>query len=70
MAKDQQSGEVGASVLVFGQFSGGWAWRVEWRTANGRLNTKDFVQKDLRPGEAKAAAKEFQEALASSQVAA
>lgn len=69
MAKDQHVKEAGTSVLVFGQFSGAWAWRVEWRTATGRLNTKDFPQRDLHPGEAFAAAKEFQETLTSQMAA-
>jgi hypothetical protein len=49
--------------LVFGSFGGRWCWRVEWQDAKGKLQIKDFAQVDLRPGEAKADAQAFREAL-------
>jgi hypothetical protein len=49
--------------LVFGQFNGKWAWRVEWTDAQGTFRTKDFVQKDLQPGVAWQDAKTFKDDL-------
>lgn len=45
--------------LAFGQFNNQWAWRVEWTDESGTLQFRDFVQKDLRPGEAKPQADAF-----------
>ena len=63
MSKQTQPTQPISSVLVFGVFTGAWAWRVEWQDAGGRLHSKDFHQKDLRPGEAKAMADTFQVSL-------
>lgn len=49
--------------LAFGQFSGAWAWRVEWVDSAGNEQFKDFHQKDLKPGEARVQADEFREKL-------
>ena len=56
--------------LAFGVFTGNWAWRVEWLDKAGQLNTQDFHQQDLRPGEAKAKADAFRESLAHHSAAA
>jgi hypothetical protein len=55
--------------MLFGIFSNQWAWRVEWRDAAGKLHTKDFPQRDLHPGEAKAAADLFRAGLNTSLAA-
>lgn len=49
--------------LVFGSFGGSWCWRVEWFDAKGKLQIKDFIQKDFHPGEAKADAEAFKGSL-------
>lgn len=49
--------------LVFGSWAGQWGWRVEWRDDAGTLHTRDFIQKDLQPGVAKAEAQTFIDGL-------
>jgi hypothetical protein len=55
--------------MIFGAWNGRWGWRVEWKE-NGKLKFQDFIQKDLRPGEAKAEAQAFKEHLLRNAVAA
>jgi hypothetical protein len=55
--------------LVFGQFNKKWAWRVEWKDDNGKVQFKDFVQKDMQPGVAKAEADAFKQAMMKSMAA-
>ena len=50
-------------TLAFGIFNNKWAWRCEWVDYSGKLKFKDFVQKDLQPGVAKAEADAFKAAM-------
>ena len=63
MTKGSQASPSVQSNLAFGIFSNQWAWRVEWVDAKGSHQTKDFKQRDLRPGEAKEMATAFRETL-------
>ena len=57
------------SNLAFGCFGGQWAWRVEFWDATGKMQTRDFMQRDLHPGEAIASAKAFCASLSNSLAA-